>query len=73
MFAQVFQNVAGPDMSAFPKGDETPKGIDLTGISPAAFSSMLKYIYYTDKSIEPLPACELVPFSRNYGLKVVYL
>mmetsp|Transcript_17669 Transcript_17669/g.30071 ORF Transcript_17669/g.30071 Transcript_17669/m.30071 type:complete len:383 (-) Transcript_17669:38-1186(-) len=45
-----------------------PSGMPLNGISLDGFRSMLKYLYYGDDNIEPLPACELVGFARNYGL-----
>jgi len=37
-------------------------------ISAEAFKSMLKFIYYGDVDVEPLPACLLIPFVRFYGL-----
>jgi len=48
--------------------DMPPSGMVLTGISKGSFQSMLKYLYFGDDNIEPLPACELVAFSRNNGL-----
>lgn len=46
--------------------DTTP--IPLTGISALAFKSMLKFLYYGEEEIEPLPCCELVGFCRKYDL-----
>ena len=43
-------------------------GMSLNGISSEAFKSMLKFVYYGYDNIEPLPACELVGFARNYDL-----
>jgi len=37
-------------------------------LSPGAFKSMLKFLYYGDDNIEPLPACELIAFSRSNKL-----
>src|SRR3990167_5000422 len=37
-------------------------------ISPQAFKSMLRFSYYGEDDIEPLPACELVDFCRRYKL-----
>lgn len=37
-------------------------------IAANTFKSMLKFLYYGDDNIEPLPACELVEFSRRYKL-----
>ena len=48
--------------------DAPPHGLSLNGISSAAFKSMLKYVYYGCDDIEPLPACELVAFARQYDL-----
>ena len=45
-----------------------PAGMVMNGISLSGFRSMLKFLYYGDDNIEPLPACELVGFARNYGL-----
>jgi len=41
---------------------------EIKGVSVEAFKSLLRYIYYGESDIEPLPACELVPFSRQYKL-----
>jgi len=46
----------------------TTNSMVLSGVSGVAFKSMLKYIYYGYDEIDPLPACELVAFSRQYGL-----
>ena len=48
--------------------DAPSSGIPLNGVSSNAFRSMLKYIYYGCDDIEPLPACELVGFARQYDL-----
>lgn len=37
-------------------------------IAANTFKSMLKFLYYGDDNIDPLPACELVEFSRRYKL-----
>lgn len=37
-------------------------------VSPKAFKSMLKFSYYGEDDIEPLPSCELVDFSRKFKL-----
>mmetsp|Transcript_8105 Transcript_8105/g.34094 ORF Transcript_8105/g.34094 Transcript_8105/m.34094 type:complete len:566 (+) Transcript_8105:285-1982(+) len=37
-------------------------------ITATTFKSMLKFLYYGDDNIDPLPACELVEFSRRYKL-----
>lgn len=42
--------------------------IAINGVSKDAFKSMLKFLYYGCDEIEPLPACELVGFARNYEL-----
>ena len=47
---------------------DSPSTITLNGVSSAAFKSMLKYLYYGCDDIEPLPACELVAFARQYDL-----
>jgi len=49
--------------------DVPSSGAPLSGISLSGFKSMLKYLYYGDDNIEPLPACELVAFTRAYDLK----
>eukprot|EP00013_Stygamoeba_regulata_P027551 CAMPEP_0177653300 /NCGR_PEP_ID=MMETSP0447-20121125/13659_1 /TAXON_ID=0 /ORGANISM="Stygamoeba regulata, Strain BSH-02190019" /LENGTH=468 /DNA_ID=CAMNT_0019156741 /DNA_START=104 /DNA_END=1510 /DNA_ORIENTATION=- len=41
---------------------------EFKGISPEAFRSTLKFIYYGDTQIEPLPACELISFTTEYQL-----
>lgn len=38
-------------------------------ISADAFASLLKYVYYGETNISPIPAAELVPFSGDFGLK----
>jgi len=48
--------------------DIPTSGAPLNGISLSGFRSMLKYLYYGDDNIEPLPACELVGFARNNDL-----
>jgi len=37
-------------------------------MSPDAFRSLLKFLYYGDPDIEPLPACLLIPFAKYYGM-----
>jgi len=37
-------------------------------LSPAAFSSMLKFCYYGYDVVDTLPACELIAFSRKFSL-----
>ena len=37
-------------------------------ITPEAFKSVLKFLYYGEDSVEALPACELVPFCRKFKL-----
>lgn len=49
-------------------GNLTAAGFPLKGLSADAFKQMLRFIYYGDDNIEPLPACELVGFARNYGM-----
>ena len=44
--------------------DIPPSGIELRNISNAAFHTMLRWLYYGDDSVEPLPACELGEKSR---------
>jgi len=48
--------------------DPPPNGIELKNVSPQAFRSLLKFLYYGDDDIDPLPACELVAFARQYEL-----
>jgi len=48
--------------------DAPEKGVDIQGISSEAFSSLLRFIYYGEDTIEALPACELVGFSRKFKL-----
>lgn len=43
-------------------------GAPLSQISLSGFKSMLKFLYYGDDNIEPLPACELVAFARANDL-----
>lgn len=40
-------------------------------ISPAAFKSMLRFLYYGDDDIETIPACELIAFSRTLKLSTL--
>ena len=47
---------------------DSPTSVPLTGVSVAAFKSMLRFVYYGDDEIEPLPCCELVGFCRKYEL-----
>eukprot|EP00012_Vannella_robusta_P012315 CAMPEP_0206198638 /NCGR_PEP_ID=MMETSP0166-20121206/9760_1 /ASSEMBLY_ACC=CAM_ASM_000260 /TAXON_ID=95228 /ORGANISM="Vannella robusta, Strain DIVA3 518/3/11/1/6" /LENGTH=292 /DNA_ID=CAMNT_0053616537 /DNA_START=220 /DNA_END=1095 /DNA_ORIENTATION=- len=49
--------------------DIPASGGPLNGISLDGFKSMLKYLYYGDDNIEPLPACELVAFARANDLR----
>lgn len=44
------------------------KDESLVRLTPAAFHTMLRFTYYGDDEVEPLPACELVDFSRKYKL-----
>ena len=44
------------------------KDESLVRLTPAAFHSMLRFTYYGEDQVEPLPACELVDFSRKYKL-----
>lgn len=37
-------------------------------LSPEAFKSVLKFLYYGDDEIQTLPACELITFTRKYKL-----
>jgi hypothetical protein len=37
-------------------------------LSAGAFRALLRFIYYADKSIEPVHAAELVPFARFYEI-----
>jgi len=37
-------------------------------LSAPAFKSMLKFLYYGNDSVDALPACELMSFSRTYKL-----
>lgn len=37
-------------------------------LSAGAFRALLRFIYYSDKSIEPVHAAELVPFGRHYEI-----
>jgi len=46
----------------------TAAGYPLKGLSADAFNQMLRFIYYGDDNIEPLPACELVGFARGMGM-----
>jgi len=48
--------------------DPPPTGFELKLLSTNAFRSMLKFIYYGDESIDPLPACELIPLCHQYAL-----
>lgn len=48
--------------------DAPPSGIPLSGISASSFRFLLQFLYYGDDDIEPLPACELVGFARNYEI-----
>eukprot|EP01095_Lingulamoeba_sp_RSL-Kostka_P008481 TRINITY_DN2857_c0_g5_i1.p1 TRINITY_DN2857_c0_g5~~TRINITY_DN2857_c0_g5_i1.p1 ORF type:complete len:446 (+),score=167.38 TRINITY_DN2857_c0_g5_i1:214-1551(+) len=41
---------------------------EIQGISSEAFNGLMRFIYYGDDSIDPLPACELVAFSRKLKL-----
>jgi len=38
-------------------------------LSAEAFKSLLKFVYYGDTGVEALPACLLIPFVREYGMK----
>eukprot|EP01122_Echinamoeba_exundans_P006271 TRINITY_DN1729_c0_g1_i1.p1 TRINITY_DN1729_c0_g1~~TRINITY_DN1729_c0_g1_i1.p1 ORF type:complete len:794 (-),score=261.17 TRINITY_DN1729_c0_g1_i1:54-2435(-) len=44
---------------------DLPKNAQL---SAGAFRALLRFIYYADKSIEPVHAAELVPFARFYEI-----
>jgi hypothetical protein len=48
--------------------DPPPGGILLSNISPSSFRFLLQFLYYGDDEIEPLPACELVGFARQYEI-----
>jgi len=48
--------------------DPPPTGLELKLLSTNAFRSMLKFIYYGDEHIDPLPACELIPLCHQYAL-----
>jgi len=41
---------------------------EVKGVSVEAFKSLLRFIYYGETDIEPLAACELIPFSRQYKM-----
>jgi len=59
---------AGSEKFAMLFKDAPPTGIELRNISTSAFHTMLKWLYYGDDHVDPLPACELVAFSRQYEL-----
>ncbi|KAL6069468.1 Kelch motif [Balamuthia mandrillaris] len=40
-------------------------------MSEAAFRSMLKYVYYGETEIDPLPACELVNWAHHYDMSAL--
>eukprot|EP01113_Clastostelium_recurvatum_P013674 TRINITY_DN172_c3_g1_i3.p1 TRINITY_DN172_c3_g1~~TRINITY_DN172_c3_g1_i3.p1 ORF type:complete len:648 (+),score=203.34 TRINITY_DN172_c3_g1_i3:57-2000(+) len=42
------------------------KPVESANISADAFVSLLKYVYYRDVAIEPIPAAELITFSHKY-------
>jgi len=44
------------------------KDESLVRLTPAAFHTMLRFTYYGDDQVDPLPACELVDFCRKYKL-----
>jgi len=48
--------------------DSPPNGIPLSNISASTFRFLLQFLYYGDEDIEPLPACELVGFARQYEI-----
>jgi len=37
-------------------------------VSPDAFRSLLRFLYYGETDIEALPACLLIPFAKFYGM-----
>jgi len=48
--------------------DPPPGGIPLANISASSFRFLLQFLYYGYDEIEPLPACELVAFARQYEI-----
>jgi hypothetical protein len=67
-------------LSPTAKGKDTPEHVPLPGnktrdgkpgpvISADSFRAMLKYVYFGDTNFSSLIACELIPFSHDYGLE----
>jgi len=57
-----------PELQKVFEGNKTQEEFEFTGISGAAFKSALKFIYYGDINVDPLPACELISFATTYHL-----
>jgi hypothetical protein len=48
------------------KDDDMTDVLNVVGMAPEAFRSVLKYIYYGDQDVTPLLACDAAPFAKRF-------
>jgi hypothetical protein len=48
------------------KDDDMTDILNVVGMAPEAFRSVLKFIYYGDQDITPLLACDAAPFAKRF-------
>jgi hypothetical protein len=48
------------------KDDDMTDVLNVTGMEPEAFRSVLKFVYFGDVDITPLLACDCAPFAKRY-------